>query len=124
MRVLKHATLGENLRWIKNWPNRQAQCSHHWNKVSWRPVNSGQHWVQSCLTPSLMIWMMGQSSPAATLQVTETWEEWLIQQGVILPPRRTSAGWRNGLTGTTPSSVRGNVESCTWTGTTPRPSTC
>jgi len=37
-----------------------------------------------------MIWMMGQSVPSASLQVTPSWEEWLTCQRVELPSKETS----------------------------------
>ncbi|PKU39372.1 rna-directed dna polymerase from mobile element jockey-like [Limosa lapponica baueri] len=36
------------------------------------------NWVQSWLTSLLMIWMMGQSVPSASLKMTQNWSEWLI----------------------------------------------
>lgn len=52
----------------------------------------------SCLTCPLMIWMMGQRRPSASFLTTPNWEEWLIMPQGMLPPRRISAGQRNGLT--------------------------
>lgn len=39
---------------------------------------ASQYLVQSCLISSLQTWMMGQSSPSASLPMTQNWEELLI----------------------------------------------
>jgi len=41
----------------------------------------GQCCIQSCSTSSLMISMMGQTAPSATLLRTPNWEVWLIHHG-------------------------------------------
>jgi len=39
----------------------------------------GQYWVQSCLTSSVVVWVMrSMSVPSASLLMTQNWEEWLI----------------------------------------------
>lgn len=38
-----------------------------------------------------------QSAPAAGLQMMHNWEEWLMDNMVVLPFRGTSIGWRSGL---------------------------
>lgn len=74
---------------------------------SWNTIASGGlPRVQSLIMSSLMIWMIGQSVPFANLQVTQNWEKWLICQRVMLPSRWTSRAWRDGLTGTSWSSIR------------------
>jgi len=40
-----------------------------------------QFWVQSYLTSSLMFWMIGQSVPSASFQMTQNWREWQINRG-------------------------------------------
>lgn len=42
----------------------------------------------------------GADCPSAGLQTTQSWEEWLIHQRVMLPSRGTLTVWRNGLTET------------------------
>lgn len=60
--------------------------------------------VQMIATPhwqtSLVIRMIGQSSPTANLQMIQNWEEDLIDQIFLLLLRGTSTGWSNGPTGT------------------------
>jgi len=55
----------------------------------------------------------------ASWLMTQSWEEQLIHQVGVLSSRETWTGWRNGLTGTSQSSAKGNVKSCTWRGVTP-----
>jgi len=70
--------------------------------VSLSPVGSkslevnprGQYLGQYYSTASLMTWMMGQSAPAGSLWMVQTWEEWLVYQMVGSPFRGTSTGWR------------------------------
>lgn len=40
------------------------------------------------------------------------WEEWLIQQRVMLSSKETLTGWKNRMTGTSSSST-GRAKSCT-----------
>jgi len=71
------------VRWTENWLNCQAQrVVISSTKSSWRLVTSsvprGQYWGQYCLTPSLMTWMMGRSTPSAGLWMIKNSEEWFI----------------------------------------------
>jgi len=45
-----------------------------------------KYWVQFCLTPSFIFWMMEQSVTSASVQMVQNWEVWLICQRIILPP--------------------------------------
>ena len=45
-------------------------------KSSWRPLTSSV--LQSCLTCSLRIWMVGQIIPSVSLKMTQYWCRWLI----------------------------------------------
>jgi len=56
-----------------------------------------QDWRQCCSTFPLMMWMMGQSAPSASLPITQTWEVQFIHQESRLPFRGPSTGWKNGL---------------------------
>lgn len=40
--------------------------------------------------------MMGQTTFSAGFLMIQNWEECLISQEIVLPSRKTSAGWRNG----------------------------
>lgn len=55
-----------------------------------------------------MVWIMKQSVLSAGLLLTPNWEEWLMQQRVVLWSRGTSTGQRNGPTGPSWSSRQGN----------------
>jgi len=90
------------------WSVAQSLVGGQWLAVYPRD----QYWVQSCLTSSLMISVLGQSVPAASLLMAQNWEEWLKGQRAVLPSRETSTAWRNGLTGTSGSSTRWNMKSC------------
>lgn len=57
---------------------------------------------------------MGHRVLSATFLMTHISEEWLRNQKVVLPPRGASAGWRNGLTGTSGISTRGSANLCPW----------
>ncbi|XP_064379592.1 gamma-2-syntrophin-like [Dromaius novaehollandiae] len=59
---------------------------------------------------------MGQSAPSASLKIIQNSKEWLIQQVGALTFRGTSAALRNGQTGTSRSSTKGNAKSGTSTG--------
>ena len=64
------------------------------------PITScqGPYWVQSCFMTSLMVWMMGQSVPSSSFQMTQN-QMWLSHQRTGLLSRGTLTGWRGGLTG-------------------------
>jgi len=61
-KLLKHGLDEQTARWIEAWLNGWAQ------RVVARSLIGGQQWVQSRLTSSLMIWVMGQSVPSAKLE--------------------------------------------------------
>lgn len=67
-------------------------------RVGSRGAGKGWEWHQEMKL--LMIWMMGQSAPSASLQVTQSWRKRLICQKLMLPSRGTSAGWSSRPTGT------------------------
>lgn len=67
---------------------------------------------QYSLTSSSVLWMMGQRTPSANLQMIQNWEEQLV----VLPCINT--GWRSGTTGTSVSS-NGKAKPCIWGGVTP-----
>lgn len=73
----------------------------------------GQYWGQYCWTPSLMILDDRTSASSASLQTLEDWEEWLIDQMVMLPFRRISASWLGQLRGISWNLTKGNAKSCT-----------
>lgn len=74
---------------------------------------------QYCLISSLRAWMMGiECAPSASLQAIQSWKECLMHQMLVLPSRGTSTGWRNGPTGNSWSSTRGNAKPCSWRRTT------
>lgn len=54
---------------------------------------------RDCLVCSLVTWVAGQGAPSASLLVAQNWEEWLVQQRILLPSRRTLTGERNRLVG-------------------------
>lgn len=61
------------VRWTEDCPKRQAQkavVSGTQAANSWL-YPRGQNWVWSCLTPSLMVWMMGHSVPSTHLPSAE-----------------------------------------------------
>lgn len=60
-----------------------------------------------------------ECAPSASLQAIQSWKECLMYQMLVLPSRGTSTGWRNGPTGNSWSSTRGNAEPCSWRWTTP-----
>lgn len=47
-----------------------------------------------------MTGMLGQSTLSASLLVIQNWEEWMVDQRIVLLFRETWTGWRNGLAGT------------------------
>lgn len=54
---------------------------------------------RDCLVCSLVTWLVGQGAPSTSLLVVQNWGEWLVQQRVLLPSRRTLTGERNRLVG-------------------------
>lgn len=53
-----------------------------------------------------------KSSSSASSQKTQGWEEWLIDQMVVPLFRGTLTGWRNGPTGISWISTKGNAKLC------------
>ena len=81
----------QTARWDGNWLNGRAQRVVI---IGQSPVGGqqlvvyprGQCWVQSCLSFSLMVWVMGQSVPSASLQMIPDWEEWVTHRGSCCCP--------------------------------------
>jgi len=95
------------------WSVAQSLLGGQWLVVHPRD----QYWVWSCLTSSLMIWMMGQSVPSVKKRtfklrgVVDTPEGHAVIQGTL-------AGWRTGLTGILWRSTRRSAKSYTREGRT------
>lgn len=73
-------------------------------------MEGGPYWVESCLTSSLIIFMIGCDILSVSLLMTQSWEEWLTDGMVAI--QRDLTGWRSGLTGTSASTAK----SCNWWG--------
>lgn len=79
-------------------------------------MEGGPYWVESCLTSSLIIFMIGCGILSVSLLMTHSWEEWLTDGMVAI--QRDLTGWRSGLTGTSASTAK----SCNWWGRAPHTS--
>lgn len=61
---------------------------------------------------------MGWSAVSASLWMTSNCRQQSMCWRAVMLFRGTWAGWRNGLTGTSPSSAKANASSCLWDGIT------
>lgn len=104
-------------RGTENWLKCQAQKLMFGDTQSLRPFTSGQYRDQYYLMSSLVD---GKNPLLTSLQVLQSWEEWLIDQIVVIPSRPTLTCWRNELKGTSWTSTKGDEKFCTCGGT----STC
>lgn len=61
-------------------------------KLVTRADSGGRYWDQCCLIFALITWVVGRAS----LQVVQTWEEWVIELRDVLPSMGVWPSWRGG----------------------------
>lgn len=95
------------------WPVEQSPAWYQSQVVKPR----GKYCEDYIVASLLVIWVMGQNTPSAGLQVMQNCRvEWLICQMTVLPFWRTLEGWRNETAGILWSSSLGKTKPCTWRG--------
>lgn len=95
------------------WPVEQSPAWYQSQVVKPR----GKYCEDDIVASLLVIWVMGQNTPSAGLQVMQNCRvEWLICQMTVLPFWRTLEGWRNETAGILWSSSLGKTKPCTWGG--------
>lgn len=66
-----------------------------WIQKSCDPKQGAQLLVlnpRDCLVFSLVTRVVGHGAPSTSLLVVQNWEEWLVQQRVLLPSRKILTG--------------------------------